>query len=181
MNEDAAELVTLSLATLAEGLPALTPAIGGYLAESASVCLENQHYPFICRLSVQHLEETVYLLERLSVDEQMRLGHNDLQDATEFGACGVAILAIGEITGWTIVEKSIKGTGFDYWLGEADENFVFHKKARLEVSGILRGDQSMVDIRLRQKIAQTYISDGEYPAYIVVVEFSRPQAKVVQR
>lgn len=111
----------------------------------------------------------------------MRLSHNDLQDATEFGACGVAILTMCEITGWTIIEKSAKGTGFDYWLGATDENRVFHKKARLEVSGILRGDESIVDGRMRQKIVQTYISDGEYPAYIVVVEFGSPLAKVVQR
>ena len=73
----------------------------------------------------------------------MRRTHNDLQDATEAGACGLAILLVQLFVGYTVVERSVKGTGFDYWLG-SENDALFQNKARLEASGILRGDQNGV-------------------------------------
>jgi hypothetical protein len=43
-----------------------------------------------------------------------------------------------ELTDYTIVERACKGTGFDYWLGDEDDD-LFQWKARLEISGILKG------------------------------------------
>jgi len=43
-----------------------------------------------------------------------------------------------------VIERSRKGTGFDYWLGSADEvgELPFQNKVRLEVSGIGKADDS---------------------------------------
>lgn len=94
------------------------------------------------------------------------------------GACGVAILAARELTGYTVVERSVKGTGFDYWLGAVNspdsQLEPLERKARLEVSGILHGATDIVEARIREKIRQTRRSAGEFPAYIVVVEFHTP-------
>ena len=68
------------------------------------------------------------------------------------------------------------GTGFDYWLGDKD-SVLFQKKARLEVSGILKGDDTAISRRYTSKVEQTHKSDElQLPAYISVIEFSRPKA-----
>jgi hypothetical protein len=47
--------------------------------------------------------------------------------------------------------------------------------ARLEVSGIRKGSRSQINARVKQKTYQTLASDAQgLPAYIIVVEFSRP-------
>jgi hypothetical protein len=92
----------------------------------------------------------------------------------------VAILLIRALTGYTVVERSRKGTGFDWWLG-TDDN-LFQGKARLEVSGILRGTRRRINSRIKARLAQTSQSDNlAVTAYVVVVEFGTPRAKVVQR
>lgn len=57
---------------------------------------------------------------------------------------------------------------------------MFQDEARLEVSGILKEDKlSVISRREREKIQQ--ITEGirsDLPAYVVVVEFGRPLAKV---
>ncbi|BDA74130.1 hypothetical protein CAL7716_082960 [Calothrix sp. PCC 7716] len=89
---------------------------------------------------------------------------------------GIAFLVVRELTNLTVIERSAKGTGFDYWLGalEPDEELPFQNRVRLEVSGIRSGDSSRVKARVKQKKEQTKPSDGQYPAYVIVVEFSTP-------
>ena len=69
-----------------------------------------------------------------------------------------------------------------FWLGS--KNFqapYLQKKARLEVSGILCGTDGVINSRIKLKLKQTERSDGTLPAYIVVVEFGYPKAKVVEK
>ena len=70
---------------------------------------------------------------------------------TEQAAYGTAFLIIRELTDLTVIERSRKGTGFDYWLGtfDTDEGQLFQNKVRLEVSGIRKGDSSRVKARLK--------------------------------
>src|SRR3954453_19758951 len=84
------------------GLPALTPAAGRFLAEAAAVCLENQgHVPGVT-LSVRRPEACAFELRWPETSEQTRRTFNDLQDATEFGACGIAILLVLALTKFTV-------------------------------------------------------------------------------
>ena len=95
--------------------------------------------------------------------------------ATEWGATGIAVLLAKEETGHAVVSRSPKGTGFDYWIGE--ESDVFQGKARLEVSGILHGDNQVINSRIKEKKRQISRSDSSgYPGYVVVVEFGQPAA-----
>ena len=105
----------------------------------------------------------------------------DLVEATEYGAYGLAMLLMLELTPFTVIRQSKRGTGVDYWLGYKDAPKPFQDAARLEVSGILNGDDSAVRSRVKVKHNQTYPSDGLLPGYIVVVEFGRPIAQVVQK
>ena len=104
-----------------------------------------------------------------------------MQDATEYGAYGISFILIRQLTPFTIIERARKGPGFDYWLGYEDD-ILFQKKARLEVSGILRGTDAEINSRSKQKLAQTAPSDGMgLHAYIVIVEFNQPTSKVVTK
>lgn len=79
------------------------------------------------------------------------------------------------------MERSAKGTGIDYWLGDDAEGPPFQNKARLEVSGILRAEgnvETVVSGRVRAKQRQTQRSSGTLPACVVVVEFGSPLAEV---
>ncbi len=93
----------------------------------------------------------------------------------------MAILIILALTDYTVIRRSRKGTGIDSWLGYQDADYPFQDAARLEVSGIRRGNDRILNARVSQKIRQTQPSDGALPAYIVVVEFSSPYARLVKK
>ena len=129
---------SLHLQTLGSDVGSLTSIYGAFLAESAAVCFEDRTHRSGVSLRVRGLADTVFSIHWASVTEIHRRCYNDLQDATEDGAYGIAILMMRELTGKRVVERSKKGTGFDYWIGESDDDdLIFTNKARLEVSGIL--------------------------------------------
>lgn len=110
----------------------------------------------------------------------------DHQEATEYGATGIA-LAIMEALEWVVLQRSVKGTGFDYWLGPklADpisEHSLFQSVTALEVSGIL-DDRDGLQARLSKKEKQvawgsersTSRANRILPAWIIVVGFARPE------
>ena len=45
----------------------------------------------------------------------------------------------------------------------------------------MHGDSSRVKARIKQKKEQTEVSDGEFPAYIIIVEFSTPISYVERK
>ena len=156
--------------------------------EACKVCLDiHQHKPPI-EFSIKQVATNLIELDwEQSVDEQVRRSWRDLQEATEYGATAIAILYILEFSEYTIIERSVKNMGFDYWLLEDnlfDADDIFPKgTARLEVSGIMKAEkESTIQARIREKIKQTDVSDDEgFPAIIIVVEFSRPDIHVVRK
>ena len=173
----------LDLADLRKGhVPAITPAVGGYLAEAGSICLESQgHNPGV-GLSVRGESTTTHTLTLtwLPATDQARNAWIDEDNATEYGAIGVAILLAKDQIGYTVIRQSRRGTGFDYWMGDtSDEGF--QDKAKLEISGIRQGDDNAIRTRIRRKLRQTDLSKRlSLPAYVIVVEFGRPIAQVTK-
>lgn len=106
----------------------------------------------------------------------------DEETTTEHAAYGIAILLIEELTEYTAIARARRGTGIDFWLGTRpdDPKQPFEYKARLEVSGIRQRNVRRISARVSQKKQQASLSNREYPAYIIVVEFSRPSARVVR-
>lgn len=154
------ETKRVTLAALSEGMPGITPSHKQVLAEAAAVCLENQqHKPGVIFPQVGLMPEDVCVGWQ-SINDQQRRCYADMQEATEWGACAMAILMIKEATGKVVIERSKKGTGFDYWIGDSDDDWSlpFEGAARLEVSGILQGTKSQ-----RQHLAgaETATSWGE--------------------
>ncbi len=162
--------------------PGITESVGANMEEAAAICFDNQgHSSVVCLTVTGDFRET-YTVSFKKVTEQMKLSWGDLQVATEYGAYGIAILIIDDKTDLTVIERSRKGTGFDFWLGtKSTPGAYFQNKARLEVSGILHDSDSEIDKRVKIKLNQVSRSDGLLPAYITVIEFSGPKAKVVKK
>lgn len=169
---------TVSLVALCQGMPGLTTASGQMLAEAAAVCLEDRKHPSGVRLPRTGLMRGDLHVEWQPVDEQNRRCYADMQEATERGACGVAILVVREATGMVVIERSKKGTGFDYWLGEKDYEGLPFNGMRLEVSGILAGTKTQIDSRVKQKKSQMEPTDHLATGFVAVVEFGTPIACV---
>ncbi|TAF58742.1 MAG: hypothetical protein EAZ60_01650 [Oscillatoriales cyanobacterium] len=72
--------------------------------------------------------------------------------------------------------KTIVHKAFGFLPGSfSSPTLPFERMARLEVSGIRKGDRSQINARVKLKTEQTRTSDAQgLPAYIIVVEFSRP-------
>jgi len=120
-------------------------------------------------------------IEWLPPSDQAKRWWNDDEYATEHGAYCIAALIV-EQCGLEVVERSKKKSGFDFWLAPKNSRVdLFQGLTRLEVSGIRNGDAATLEARVRQKMKQTKVSDGELPAVIVVVEFGLPIAKMVER
>jgi hypothetical protein len=171
------QIQVLNLQSLHQGLPAITPAFGAAIAEAGAICLTGEAHESGVILEVKGEFSTRFQLDWQPVTEQAQRCWNDEEYTTEQAAYGIAFLLILQLTKLTVIERSRKGTGFDYWLGSQDSTRIlpFQRMARLEVSGIRKGNQSQINARVKQKTEQTGASDAEgLPAYIIVVEFSRP-------
>lgn len=148
-------------------------------AEAAAICLENQEHKNNVVFSIQNKTTKNIRLSWSTIDQKIRDNWLDLQEATEYGAICLAIWAVHETTDYKVIRRSPKLTGFDYWLGHKENDYPFQDKARLEISGILKGNKSQIKQRLKEKIKQTDKSDHlNLPAIAVVIEFSNPLAKI---
>lgn len=170
-----------TLEDLSEDFPHIPPECGTVLVQSAVLCLEGQGHKSGALLTVQGSFNTAFRLQwSMDVTEAMRRYWNDPDETVEQGAYALALLMLRSLAGLTVLERSRKGTGFDWWLASADN--LFQASARLEVSGIMRGSLRRVNGRLKERLAQTERSDPSgLTAFIAVVEFGRPTAKVVRR
>jgi hypothetical protein len=115
--------------------------------------------------------------------DQIRRTWRDLYEATEYGATGLAILLVIQRTSYTILERSVRGMGFDYWLLDKESaqssELITQGNARLEISGILRANtESVIQSRIKEKLNQVAL-DTTFPTLIIVVEFSRPEVHMV--
>jgi hypothetical protein len=168
----------IDLKEIYNGLPGLSKVSGRHLYEGCIVCLSRQNHnssgTFLELIGDQNII-TALTWDNI-FDDQLDRTWKDQFYATEHGAVCISILIALKLTDYTIIEKSVRKNGFDYWLGEKDD-ILFQKKARLEVSGIFNGTDKDVSKRFKVKIKQTDQSDSlKIPAYIGVVEFSKPIA-----
>jgi len=176
---------TLNISELNNGLPTITSAYGQEMAEAAAFCLtKNSHQSSNCILTcIKTLKNDTedFQLFWDDLDPRVETTYSDLDEATEYGAMGIAILLSIKLTKSSTVVRSMKGTGIDYWIGDKDGT-MFQEKARLEISGIFSGTDSQFNIRIRQKIKQTNISDSSgFDCFVSIVEFSRPMSSFLSK
>lgn len=167
--------MALDLNNLDSGMPGITPSRAKSMHEAAATCLtHNSHAPGI-QIHVKGDINASDALNWTPPSTQALAAWNDLQEATEDGAYGIAALLIKELTPLTIVQRSRKGTGFDYWLGpKANSSPMFQDKSRLEVSGILTASGNAVTQRVAIKVNQVLGVPSTLKAWVVVVDFGTP-------
>lgn len=168
----------IQLERLLEGLPAISPAFGAFLVEACQVCLEQGGHQTGAELGVMgDRYEQLSLQWSGELTDQIRNSWRDMGEATEYGATAMAILLVLALTDLTVTGRSVKGTGFDYWLGPAEnasECELFEESVRLEISGILSGDLKLIERRVKAKLKQTQRSDHlGLPALVIVTEFRK--------
>jgi hypothetical protein len=179
---EAHKRTTFSFEALSQGKLGITKSAGAFLAEAACYCLSLNHHPEPVGLKISGDTEQDGVLEWSHPEDEnlARRTYADLPEAAEKGAYGVAIVVVTKLENIPAVEQSPKGTGVDYWLSGDDDTNIF--KARLEISGILKGTPGQVQYRLQTKLDQTKASDNtKIPAHAAIVEFSFPEIRIAKR
>jgi hypothetical protein len=168
----------LNLSDIKDGFPGITPILGATCYEACMVCLHrNNHADGVLLELHGDNKATISLVWEDHFDDQTDRAWQDQEYTTEHGAICISVMLIKKCTDYTIIERSRKSTGFDYWLGKKDE-IPFQNSARLEISGIFKEtEQNTIGKRLKIKKKQTNQSDEtRLPAYISIIEFGKPQA-----
>ena len=175
----------LDLSELQNGLPGITREWGAVLAQIAGVCLESQGHSRYVPLQVIGCVNNVYFLAWPQITSQAYRTWADFHESTEYGATAIDVLLAKRETSYSVIERSAKGTGIDYWLGDEAYDGPFQRKARLEVSGILNAGEKDRDVervvraRTREKIKRIQtLPSSQLPVYVIVIEFGQPIAEV---
>ncbi len=170
----------MDLDRLSIGIMGLSPIICTHFMQACAECLDHHNHAEEISFSKTNGPEKSYILSWGKNPEDVKRGLKDTQETTEWGATAIALLVAEEFSGCTIAERSKKGTGFDWWLGNDDDDFgIFQNKARLEISGILEENKNnTIEKRIKEKIAQTKFSNSTgLKAHISVTDFKGPKTQ----
>lgn len=160
-----------------EGMPGITSIEGADLQENCVTMLHRCGHQSPISVALTGLKEDTFFLHwDDACTEQMERTYADHQANTERSAIAISVLLAKELTGYSVILRSRKGTGFDYYLGEEDDP-LYTPLARLEISGIEKETSTNTVVgRFKQKLEQVAPSDiTSLPAYISIVEFSTPK------
>jgi hypothetical protein len=174
--------VYLDFNALRNGHIGISATYGSFLAEAASRCLHFHRHQNPALLSITGDHTAIGTLAWCDAGELEQATWADLYEAAEYGAYAVGITVALRLTEKFRVERSVRGTGIDYWISDGgNHDAPFQRTARLEISGILSGDDAKLMSREKSKLLQTTRSDSiGLPAYVAIVEFSRPETRFVQ-
>lgn len=175
----------LDLDSLGQGIPVIPEEAAGFYKQNCLVCFHSQNHTSGVGLETHHglAVENLEVQWTGELTDQILRSYKDENKTTDAGALAIALLLIREITNYTAIEQSNVGTTIDYYLAykdQQDDTLIFNHAAYLEVSGIrAETSDNTVEGRINQKIRRLS-KDQDVPALIVVVEFSKPWAKMVE-
>jgi hypothetical protein len=147
------------------------------LSEAANVCLERHHKSPQGFCIVESDKECFAVLDWPEPDTLTKATWANDIDATEAGACAVALATVEMTRKLVAVGRAETLTGVDYYLAYREE-----KPERstpsfgLEVSGVDAGDETGLKDRLRRKIRQAASGRSKLPAIALVVGFKALKA-----
>jgi hypothetical protein len=163
----------LKFANLSDRHFGVTPGIAAAYAEAATVCLGRHHSSPQNVLLQDGPADRQSLAEWPTPNERTLAGWSNKDDATEFGAYGLALAAIELTRGVVAVRRAETRTGADYYLGTPDAPADdLEVSLRLEVSGTDEGNDTVIQSRLRQKLEQAAVVTSNLPAIATVVGFA---------
>lgn len=157
-------------------------------AATAAICMERHHAsPTVWSVQFDGGASAEYEVPwRTPMNEDRRSYNND-EEATEPGACGIALAAVEAHLGLVVYARAEPRTGVDFYLlaprPDRFEGMVYDVDhpglVGLEVSGINHDTDVIMGIRLRAKIQQVRRGRSPYRAIAGVVGFLR--ARVMLR
>jgi hypothetical protein len=161
----------------------VTAEVGASLTQAARVCLSRHHVPPTeVDVSDDGGEHNVYAVEWSPPSTRERAAHRNEQEATEDGACCLALSAAEEYLGLVALGRTAHGSGADYYLGRPgtdvnpdDMELDLEATLRLEVSGIDLGGRDEISRRVRSKKLQAGRGRSSLPALVGVVAFKLRQ------
>ena len=157
---------TLSIHDMEQRHHGLTKAIADMYTEAATVCLDRHHQsPTDFNLNGSGVRSEAVLEWRRS-DARTRGAWANEIDATEAGACACALAAVELIDGLVAIHRAETKTGADYYIapkGTSAEDL--QKWLRFEVSGVDSGSESIVNKRLKDKLAQAAAGKSDLPRW----------------
>lgn len=161
----------------------ISPAQCDYYAEACSVALQKNNHQNPT-LDVDGDFNGSFLISRNQISALA--GWEDNFDVAEYGAIAIAFFLVDTYSNYTVIRQSVRGTGFDYWLGYKRTDKKFDPQnfflARLEVSGIFKGDTAEIKRRTQIKINQiTKSANLGLPAFISITEFSNCKSHLVKK
>ena len=163
-----------------EAFRQLTPYFGGMCCEAAAYCLSENGHRVPTSAALPGCNPPRAVFEWVAPSAQADATYRDRDVAAEHGAYALAIALLHRLHGYRVIERSAKGTGFDFWLGRLSGGLPFNDRTRLEVSGIFSG-KSRVASRLKRKLAQMTPSDSSARGLAVVAEFGGPMVAVATK
>ena len=172
-------LLDLGLLGQAQG-PGVSEVKGRELAEAAAFCLSTSGHVQGVNLRVVGVQVGEYQVTWRKLPDNVAAARNDLQEATEDGAMGLAILLVRTHMRYEIMLRARKGLGYDYHIRKLGSD-PRCPLTRLEISGILKGSTGDVTRRVNEKVRQVNAgasSGDDSPAFVIVIEFSRPIARI---
>lgn len=153
--------------------------IGTSYAEAACVCLDRHHAPSVDFKITDAGAASTGRASWSPADDSLKAAWNNDIDATEAGACALALAAIEHCRGMFAVRRAETRTGADYYLDAPSAEIVdLETSKRLEISGVDKGSASAVRTRLKQKLDQARTGASNVPAIACVVGFAALQIMV---
>ncbi len=125
------------------------------------------------------LEEKIELFWTDDIGEGVAKGWKDEAELVEYGATGIALLLLLNLTDYTIFERSPKGTRADFWVGKINEDGEEELTGLLEISGMKKETpNNRINARLNKRIKRMEESPFRtIPFYVFIIEFTAPKVK----
>ena len=162
----------LQIEGLSDRHPGVTKALGDGFAEAACVCLHRYHLPPQMFHVARDQSASEASVTWRSPSARTLAAHANEIDATEAGAYAMVLAAVELTDQLVAVARAETRTGADYYLMPVGVPLVdLEACIRLEVSGVSRGPDAVVQERLRRKRKQAAVGDSLLPAIAGVVGF----------
>jgi hypothetical protein len=164
-------------------MPGITPDYASVISACAGICLKHHDHETFVTLKLEGSRQAnVAMTWREPVAAEIACyGQASDPDVIRWAAECVAIRVIAHVLGLHVVEKSWRGTGFDFWLVHSHvSQWTWSDLVRLEVSGILEDNEVELRRRLREKLAQMAPTDP-IMGYAAIVMFGALKVNVTER
>lgn len=154
------------------------------MVEKCAFCMGNCSHTTGVTLNVKDvssLENFQFTLHwDVPYDDRLQAAHADANESAEKSAIAIAFLLMTQLFPYMVVRQAKRRTHVDYYLADRSAELPFQAEttALLECSGIMRGRQADINSRVKDKEKRYKRKPQDHPAFIAVVEHSKPIAQI---